>query len=112
MDCHFEQSSLSLRQLSNHLFITHRAFHHGTVLTSCYSSTDSDFVKNMRILFRNVDIHVLSKNAGFPLHEKDGEEVLLVKDKREASRVDGESANERPSGKGSRTLEVAGISIL
>ena len=62
-NCYFSHQSLSLRQLGNHLFIMHRSFHYGTVQSSCFSETDADFVKNLRTLFKNVDIQVLAVNA-------------------------------------------------
>ena len=105
---HMNRLSLSLRQLVNHLFITHRAFHQGLVVSSCFSTTDDDFVRNLRVMIRNVDIHNLAANAGFPMKEEDGLEMLVVKGKRRASRSPEQSDDtEVEEGKGGKAKRQA-----
>jgi len=60
-------------------------------VSSCFSTPDDDFVRNLRVMIRNVDVHKLGANAGFPLNEEDGLEMMGVKEKRRASRSPGKS---------------------
>jgi len=54
-------------------------------------------------MIRNVDIHKLAANAGFPLNEEDGLEMMVVKGKRRASRSPGKSDDtEVEEGKGGK----------
>jgi len=70
---------------------------------SCFSTTDDDSVRNLRVLIRSVDIHKLAANAGFPMKEEDGSEMLVVKGKRRASRSPEQSDDtEVEEGKGGK----------
>jgi hypothetical protein len=82
--CRYASSSLSLRQLVNHIYLHHRAFNHGTLGGACYATTDDEFIVNLRSHFSNLSLKVLATKAGFPLEELQGLEMLVGKKKRGA----------------------------
>ena len=72
--CTFHDKDINLRQLVNHIYLYHRAFDHGTVGVNCISVDDTSFVSNLRVLFKNADLHKLAAQTAFP--QNDGGESV------------------------------------